>query len=285
VIVILLVIGIIGSLLKTPSEQASTQKVETETVNAVNNEDTDISTTSKSSVEVEEEKCNPNWQCSIWSTCSSLGTQTRTCTDQNKCSISEGKPIIKQSCTPPVVEPEPITLSGNGQEASDIFNLQEGLSVFELKNTGSGHFGIWLMDNMGNKEELLVNTIGPFDGSKAARIDKSGEYILDVSAEGGWTVNIEQPRPTTASEKTSFSGRDQQYAGPFHLDSGLKKFELKNTGSGHFGVWLLDKEGNYVELLVNDIGPFDGSKAVGVYREGIYYFDISAEGNWEINIK
>lgn len=204
---------------------------------------------------------------------------------ESETDVEDTKESEKLSTTPPIVEPDPITLEGHGQEASDVFSLIEGISVFELENSGSGHFGIWLMDSKGENVDLLVNEIGPFDGSKITKIDKAGDYILDVSAQGDWKVTIKQPRPTTAPKTRHFTGRDQQYAGPFYLDSGLTKFKLVNTGSGHFGIWLMDSKGNNVDLLVNEIGPFDGSKAIGIRRGGIYYFDISAEGNWEINIE
>jgi hypothetical protein len=35
--------------------------------------------------------------------------------------------------------------------------------------------------------------------------------------------------------------------------------------------------------VINEIGSFDGSKAVGV-KAGVYLLDISADGNWNIQI-
>ncbi len=48
--------------------------------------------------------CNPNWQCSSWSICSSSGEQTRTCSDSNNCGVLTNKPLESQSCAPPVEE-------------------------------------------------------------------------------------------------------------------------------------------------------------------------------------
>lgn len=50
----------------------------------------------------ESPKCISKWECSNWSECSSLGKQTRTCADINKCGITIGKPSELQFCTPPV---------------------------------------------------------------------------------------------------------------------------------------------------------------------------------------
>jgi len=37
---------------------------------------------------------------------------------------------------------------------------------------------------------LLVNKLGNFDGSKAVRIDKTGIYLLDISADENWLIDI-----------------------------------------------------------------------------------------------
>jgi len=57
-------------------------------------------------------------------------------------------------------------------------------------STGQSHFAIWLLDSKGKKVELLVNKLGNFDGSKAVRIDKTGIYLLDISADENWLIDI-----------------------------------------------------------------------------------------------
>jgi len=54
--------------------------------------------------------CNPNWQCSSWSACSSSGKQTRTCLDNNNCGVLTNKPSESQSCTLPVEESDKTTM-------------------------------------------------------------------------------------------------------------------------------------------------------------------------------
>lgn len=49
-------------------------------------------------VVTEQSKCTSNWTCSDWSECSTLGTQTRTCTDSNNCGKTSGKPTTYQQC-------------------------------------------------------------------------------------------------------------------------------------------------------------------------------------------
>lgn len=88
--------------------------------------------------------------------------------------------------------PDPITLSGSGQQATSKFHLQKGLSTFKLTYTGGSNFSVWLLDSSGNNIELLANDIGTFDGSKAVQIDTDGDYLLNVESEGQWTVGITQ---------------------------------------------------------------------------------------------
>lgn len=49
-----------------------------------------------------------------------------------------------------------------------------------------------MLDEYGDKVELLVNETGNFDGSKAFQIPSSGRYVLDVSADGPWVIVFQQ---------------------------------------------------------------------------------------------
>lgn len=44
---------------------------------------------------------------------------------------------------------------------------------------------------MVKKVELLANVIGNFDGLKAVGITNSGLYIMNISADGEWTISVE----------------------------------------------------------------------------------------------
>jgi len=85
----------------------------------------------------------------------------------------------------------PLQLSGRGQQATSFFVLTDGLHRFALAHDGTGHFGVSLLDAQGHLVDLLANDIGPFSGSKAAGVRRSGAYLLDISADGNWTVSIE----------------------------------------------------------------------------------------------
>lgn len=180
---------------------------------------------------------------------------------------------------------QPINLSGSGQQASSKFLLTSGLSIFKMSHNGSDNFSIMLLDESGKQIELLVNEIGSYNGSKAFGIKTESTYVLDVKASGKWSVIIDQPRPATAPETKTFSGSTQQATQLFFLTKGLKTFRMKHSGDGNFAPILLDKEGNPVELLANEIGYFNGPKALGILKDGNYVIDVRANGNWTISIE
>lgn len=93
------------------------------------------------------------------------------------------------------------------------------------------------------------------------------------------------PTPAPTRTPQQFTGRGQQTSPQFQLSSGLVTFHLTHDGQSNFAIWLLDDQGNQIDLLVNTIGPFDGSKALGIQKPGLYLLNIQADGNWTVEIK
>ena len=185
----------------------------------------------------------------------------------------------------PVYEPPMINLIGSGQEASQQFHLEQGLSIFSMKHQGSAGFVIWLLDSSGKKVDLLADASGEFDGSKAEGIITAGDYTLDISADGAWTVDITQPRPQIAQPAPfSVTGVGQHATPFFTLKPGVATFRITHNGSSDFAVWLDDVNGKHVDLLANTVGTFNGTRAEDIDQGGIYLLDIDADGDWKIDI-
>jgi PKD repeat protein len=198
--------------------------------------------------------------------------------------------------TPP---PEPITLSGSGDDVTSSFYLNEGIATFYMTHSGGSNFIIWLYNaDTSEKEELLVNEIGSYSGTVIVGITTGwsdvspGRYLFDVTAGGSWQVTIEQPNPSTApSLPQTFTGSGADVPSPFMLESGMGavKFKMHHEGSSNFIIWLYHVNGDKEELLVNEIGYYDGSTLVSVggwtgSSPGIHYIDVEADGNWRIEI-
>lgn len=181
---------------------------------------------------------------------------------------------------------DPINLSGTGNTATQFFVLQKGISIFEANYTGDGYFGVWLKDSNGNDIDLIANNVGSCSDKKAVGISKSGSYLLNVEADSNWSITITQPRPTSGVQKpTTLTGKGNNVTQFLYIKKkGLARFSLSHDGSGYFGVWLLDSNGNNVDLLANGVGAFNGSKAVKIPKKGVYLINVEADGNWSISV-
>ncbi len=200
---------------------------------------------------------------------------------------------------PPTPEPEPIEFSGHGDDVSSKFTLEEGIAIITMTHSGDSNFAIELLDNTGGYVELLVNEIGVFDGSKAIGVRedniigaKPGIHLLNITADGNWTVLIKQPRPTNGETlPLNLTGKGCGVSPFFVLGEGLTTFSLTHSGDSNFIIELFSADGKVEEFLVNEIGSYSGKKAIGVKqgniigaRPGIHILSITADGNWTVSI-
>jgi hypothetical protein len=79
---------------------------------------------------------------------------------------------------------------GRGAESTESFSLSEGLAVFEVEYKGDGEFLVTLVDDRGVVVGELARASGAFSGSKELRIDRTGEYRIDVAATGQWSARL-----------------------------------------------------------------------------------------------
>jgi len=177
------------------------------------------------------------------------------------------------------------SLLGIEDEITDPIPLSEGSLIFTLQHTGDANFIVWLLNCDGDRLELIVNEIGIYSGSRAIQIPISGDYYLEIHADGMWSVKISQPLISQTEDFSQISGSGPMGTSLYYFDRGLAKFEMKFSGDGNFIVWLLDEYGNKVELLANEIGSFSGSTGAKIPSDGRYMLDIQADGNWAISLK
>jgi hypothetical protein len=132
------------------------------------------------------------------------------------------------------------------------------------------------------KTEWTSNT-AEVEGVEGLQQFSGDETYKDIRVK--W-YRAREPRESETTEKTEggesgsggiqLSGRGQQASKKFQLKSGLAVFEMKHVGSSNFSVFLMNSNGEIVELLANDIGSFNGSKAAGIPFKGTYILDIQA---------
>ncbi|MDP9438846.1 MAG: DUF3887 domain-containing protein [Actinomycetota bacterium] len=188
----------------------------------------------------------------------------------------------------PLAVPAPFDLTGVGASATEPFELESGLTIIKMSHQGSANFIVDLLDQAGTSVAPMgvANVIGPFEGSQAVQIPAAGQHLLNVQADGAWGFTIEQPRVSDAPATRSFSGNSKTATDLFALSGGLHRIQLTHQGDANFIVDLLDENGASVVPMgiTNEIGPFDGSQAVTVPDDGVYLFQVEANGPWSIQV-
>jgi hypothetical protein len=187
---------------------------------------------------------------------------------------------------PPVM---PIITSGFGDTLTTSVPLTSGLAVFTLSHDGSSNFAIWFHEeSTGERLDLLVNEIGPFNGRIAIEIPVDSTYLYDVTANGNWAIEVIQPTPLNwevieAPTELSGSGRDVRLF--VLLPDGLRRITMNHDGSSNFAIWVYNSDASGRSLIVNEIGAYSGSTGLDVDGDIYAVFDIEADGNWSITVE
>ena len=85
--------------------------------------------------------------------------------------------------------PAPASFSSDRETATGFFRMSRGTKDFEVTHRGEGRFTVRLLDENGAKVgRSLAKEKGPFRGSRSVRVPKDGIYLLQVEADGPWTV-------------------------------------------------------------------------------------------------
>lgn len=201
-----------------------------------------------------------------------------TCTEPKTCSVcgeTEGEALghTTQSgkcdrCGLEIYEP----YTGKGDDVLTDVNVGDGIYRAHITNSGSRNFIVKVYDST-NDKDLLVNTIGGYDGY--VLLQGTPPYSFEINSSGSWSIQME--KLTTTSE-SSFSGTGDYVTGVF--SSTAKKWHIVHDGSHNFIVKGYSTSGR--ELLVNTIGSYDGNVLFQVPSGSAAFFEITAGGKWTI---
>lgn len=180
-----------------------------------------------------------------------------------------------------ITEPATQSFSGNGQSVEEGIEIEGGLTVVDASHSGESNFQVSLV-NGSEFDDNFINVIGDFDGAQADLIE-SGEYLLDVNADGRWSVDIHQPREGSGDVlPKSLSGSGPDVVGPLEF-GGTHVAQGSHSGSSNFQVQIFPMKGSFGELVFNEIGEFEGETTFKF--SGVGWVDVNADGSWQINLE
>jgi hypothetical protein len=149
-------------------------------------------------------------------------------------------------------------------------------AVAIMSHRGENNFIIWAVDGDGERYDLVVNEIGDYDGRGAVNFDRFGRTLagFNIDADGPWTMRIlPASQATRISDSFAGQGDDVLRAGT-HAG---RIVTITHRGDANFVVWAYDAEANMSDLLVNEIGDYDGRVAL---PNDTHWLEIRADGEW-----
>jgi hypothetical protein len=95
-----------------------------------------------------------------------------------------------------------------------------------------------------------------------------------------------QPAAPPSGGTQTFTGNGTQVTQPFQLKAGLARWHaISSSGSDNFIVYLLDDQGHELNLIANEIGASDTTRAYNVPKAGTFLLSVRFEGNWTITVQ
>ena len=154
--------------------------------------------------------------------------------------------------------------------------------LVKYSHSGSSNFIAHFIDSGGARGVSIANEIGVTQGTIIDDVSPPGRYAVNVQADGAWTIEVSQPRPTSGQPvPAKFTGRGPSVIGPLKGTTALR-VSMVHDGTSNFIVTpfkLTGRDGG----LANEIGPFTGTQS---YRAtGVFYIRIIADGNWSIDMQ
>jgi hypothetical protein len=104
---------------------------------------------------------------------------------------SGGWTIGIDESVPTEVSYPPQTWSGAGPFATPFFQTGGGPLLVRMEYQGWGPFVVTVMEIGGNSVALLANEWGSFEGSTVVSLRSEVTYLLNVEAEGDWSITVE----------------------------------------------------------------------------------------------
>lgn len=82
--------------------------------------------------------------------------------------------------------------SGAGPQGRVPLRLLERQATFQLTFDGRSRFVVWLLDDQGQRVDLLVDQNGPLNHIYSLAIPRTGDYALQVTGGGSWEITVSQ---------------------------------------------------------------------------------------------
>lgn len=170
---------------------------------------------------------------------------------------------------------EPFTLTGTGDETVEFHAPDDLASVLHIVHEGQSQFSVTTLDGEGDPIEVLVETEGDYDGSRAINL-VLGDVISSISvvADGDWSITATYLGQLERSTGEAAGSGDDVVL----MDIADPSMTITHDGEGDFSVfmWTFENQG----YVVKETGPVDTTVSVPL---GGAVIEIEADGDWRLS--
>lgn len=149
--------------------------------------------------------------------------------------------------------------------------------LLKFHHDGERNFIVYTVSAAGKKEELLVNTIGPYDGTVLYNGNGGkGVAALEIKADGAWSAVFQPVTKARCWCAATVKGEGDQVL-KLTPTRGLRTVRTAHNGEGNFIVFGYTRVGSYGDLLFNEIGAYKGK---ALLPTGTRLVTVKADGTW-----
>lgn len=173
------------------------------------------------------------------------------------------------------------SFSGTGGELVEGISLAAGIVIVDAAFRGDGNHNIELLRTDGTSTDTRFPQVATeYDGTRVDYLDAGGEFLLDVSTNVEWEIEIGQPRDEPVqSLPLDESGESAQVYGPYEFTGSHR---ASATTDGPFmQVTLWDRSDGSAEYILQNVQSEDET---AFNYEGVAYVDVNQSRPWELLI-
>ncbi|MEV0974971.1 hypothetical protein [Microtetraspora glauca] len=170
------------------------------------------------------------------------------------------------------------TFRGEGDDVVRI-NPTKKPGLIRFSHDGESNFIVYTVNGRGKTDELLVNEIGPYDGTVLYNAyDSKGTVGLQIKADGAWTATFKPVTKARCWCASTIRGTGDQVL-KLSPTRGLRTVRAAHNGESNFIVYGYPRVGTYGDLLFNQIGSYKGKALLPV---GTRLVTVHADGTWTL---
>ncbi|MER7128813.1 hypothetical protein [Streptosporangium saharense] len=165
---------------------------------------------------------------------------------------------------------------GNGDEVIRV-RVTKTPGLLKFRHDGESNFIVHTVTPAGKKQDLLVNAIGPYDGTVLYNAyGGKGVAALEIKADGAWSAVFQPVTKARCWCAATVKGKGDQVL-KLTPTRGLRTVRTTHSGEGNFIVFGYTRVGSYGDLLFNEIGDYKGK---ALLPSGTRLVTVKADGAW-----